>query len=210
MMKKVILFFLLFSGGICSAAALEDLAAGHAESEALLKKKKVIHLSAAGDAEMDIQSAETLLNKNDLLLTVQRAYDDLLPAGTEKKAVIRKTREGVYFYQNRKGRTTHVEEVSRRCEPGQVTVLYYAEGERVFGRFQTLAQVVLTEKSEGRCTYEVTVAAYPEASLIRWLGRAGVMNRFFRSKTDELIDLAVAVADQITQTTLVASRNRIL
>jgi hypothetical protein len=199
MMKKILWLVVLFSGGFCYAAVLQELAAGHAQSEALLKQK-VIHLSACGDAEMDIQSAEALLQENDLLVTVQRAYAELIPEGTENKAEIHKTGEGSYFYRNRKGRTARVEEVGRRCEPGRVSVLYYAEGERFFGRFETLAQVVLTEESSGRCRYEVTVAAYPETSIVRWIGRTGVVNRFFRSKTDELVDLAVALTGRIVET----------
>jgi len=202
MMKRILLLMLLFSGGVYSADAMQELAAGHVESEALLEKK-VIRLSADGGAEMDLRSAEVLLEKSDLLLVVQQAYVDMLPDGMANEAVIRKTGESAYFYQNRKGRTTRVEEVRRRVEPGRVAVLYYAAGERFFGRFQVLAQVVLEEDHDGHCSYQVTVAAYPETSVIRWIGRSGIVSRFFRNKTDELIHLAVAVTDRIVETTLI-------
>ncbi len=195
-MKKNLFLMVLFVGGIGSAAQFDDLAAGHAASEALLAQK-VIHLSSAGDVQVQLPVATALLTDDDLLQTVQRAYSELRPERKVSEVTVRKTGAGRYLYRTPGGRSTLVEEVGRRCEADQITVLYYAEGERFFGRFEVLMQLVLKEEVPGRCGYEVKVAAYPESSLVRWFGRTRLMRRFFRNKTDELIGLAVAVTDRM-------------
>lgn len=183
-------------GGVGSASQFDALTAGHAASEALLKQK-VIELSSAGEVELQLSEAAALLADDDLMQALQRAYSELNPEADPSQVTLRKTGAGRYLYQNRDGRDTRIEEVGRRCEADQVVVLYYAEGERFFGRFEVLMQLVLKQAAPGQCGYELEVAALPESSLVRWIGRSRLVRRFFRRKTDELIGLAVAVSSRM-------------
>jgi hypothetical protein len=192
--------YLLLIWGLAAAAtqaqSLERRAAGHAAAERLLTRK-VIRLSAEGASELSFGTVQELLQREDLLMLIQQNYADTLPAGEKAEFTIREAGAGHYFYVNRHQQETQIHEIYRRQESeGRQVFLYYTEGRRFFGRFESLTQITLKPEPDG-LRYAVEVAFFPEQRMFRWLARTGPVRRYVSEKTRELMDLAMTLCDRI-------------
>lgn len=74
----------------------------------------------------------------------------------------------------------------------------FSEGDRFFGRFEALTAITAKPAGTDRIDWLVRVYAYPRNTFSRLVARTGVVNRFFRSKTDEITDLAVRIGTFMT------------
>jgi hypothetical protein len=100
-----------------------------------------------------------------------------------------------YRYTNRKKQESEILEVCKVHNTGDAFhVVYHARGERFFGEFEALIHVRAAEADNGLVRYRLSVYAYPENRLSRFVARnVGVVRRYFESKAAEVSVLAVEI-----------------
>lgn len=163
-----------------------------------LLEKRVVRLHSEGQADLAFQVALDIVRDEDFLSALQEAYALMLPEGQSPEFTVRQTIPGQYAYVNRDGEQTQVTEIQRAFRPGCVDLYLYTEGDRFFGRFEALTAITVRPAGTDRVDWQVTVYAYPRNVLSRLVARTGVVNRFFRSKTDEITELAVQIGTFMT------------
>lgn len=197
MHKFILISVCLFGSALCGAVELDPAAAKHASVESLVQKK-CIYLEAAGKADMSMDMASGLLGRQDMLETIQQAYEDMLPEGASAEFTVRKESEGKYSYVNRHNQQTQIEEVAKTVVPDEkVLVALYSEGRRFFGAYQSLVQVEVKPAPEGGVSYAVCVYAYPESRMLRLVSKVPGVKRFFKNKTAEMTELTLSICQKI-------------
>lgn len=197
-MQRVLIPILMLMAGAFTAVAGFAPAVSEHEASAGLLEQKSIQLSAEGTVDLSFEEASSILCRSDMLTAIQQAYAEILPEGEQPEFTVRQVAEGKYFYKNRHGEETRIEEVARVRVPGEkVTVALYSEGRRFFGPYQSLCQVEVVPDGENRVHYTIIVHARPESAAIRFFARLAPVELFFRHKTRELTGLVVDVCRQI-------------
>jgi len=177
--------------------SLPEAVSSHVRTASLLEKR-VVHLQSEGQAGLAFQVAIDIIHDDDFLFALQQAYALMLPEGETPEFTVKQTAPGQYAYVNRGGEQTTITEVHRAFQPGSVELYLFSEGDRFFGKFEALTAITVKPAGTDRVDWQVRVYAYPRNTLSRLVARTGVVNRFFRSKTDEITDLAVRIGTFMT------------
>ena len=156
-----------------------------------------IHIHGEGRINVAYEKALAMLELEDVLTEIQRAYTDLLPEGEEAEFVITLENQRVYSFVNRKQQHTRIEELLRESSGvGGTDMVLYAEGVRGFGPFQSLTwiRVFPCETDPDVSEWRVQVYAFPQNSVSRFFARnLGIARRFFHRKTAEISELATGI-----------------
>lgn len=156
-----------------------------------------IHIRGSGRIEVAYPKALAMLELEDVLTEVQRAYMELLPEGEAAEFVITLEEAGAYSFVNRKQQHTRIEELLRRsCVEDGTDMVLHAAGTRAFGAFQSVTWIHVTActLNPDESEWFVEVFAFPENSFSRFFARnMGIARRFFRQKTQEISELATEI-----------------
>jgi len=183
-----------------AAGAKQDLpeaVSGHTTISSLLTKRTV-RLHTTGRAAMAYHIATSMIQEDDVLDALQQAYASMLPEGESPEFTITQTGAGRYAYVNRDGEHTEITEILRVIQPEHVELYIYSTGNRFFGSFEALTAIHVRPASTNDIDWDVHVYAYPKNILSRLVARTGIVNRFFRSKTDEITEIAVRIGTFMT------------
>lgn len=164
--------------------------------------KNPIKLKSKRQAELAFDTASTLIDQPDFLGALQDAYRAMLPEGTPPEFIVEQTAPGVYQYANQDGEETYIEELQRTRSPEIVSLYLLTEGDRFFGHFKALTCVAVTPTKPGHIEYHIRVFAWPYNPLSRFIARTGIVNLYFKRKTSQITDLAVAIGKYMTQQSL--------
>jgi hypothetical protein len=185
----------------CAAADGDDIPSVtlHHQPSVELLKKDTIRVKGAGTVHADFNTAVSVLVRPDLLDLVQREYASSLPPGTQPEFVLQPAGSNAWTYVNSHGRRSEVIEVVREFDgTNTLTSVFYAAGDRFFGRFESLTIIRVVPAGGGEIGYSVEVFAYPHQPLCRFVVRnMGLLRRFFESKTRELEDVSARVCTRI-------------
>jgi hypothetical protein len=178
--------------------ALHALVAHHAPSLALLARE-AIRVDGAGTIPISFTSAMDVLTGSNLLDRVQRAYAESLPAGQTPEFALNPAGSNTWTFVNRHGQHSEVCEVARAfAATNEIVAVYYAAGDRFFGRFESLSLIRVTPTDRGQVNYTVAVFAYPHQPLCRFVVRhLNLLERFFREKTKELESVSARVCGRL-------------
>ena len=168
------------------------------EASRVLMSRKPMCLTASGRVGIPFDKACSILGREDMLIAVQKSYAAGLTEGVIPEFTIRQTAPGFYYYKNRKGRETTIEEVAvTQVAEEKITILLYSEGCRFFGEYQSLCEVEIAPVEDGSVVYTVTVHARPESALCRFFSRVTPAETYFRCKIHDMTDLIVDVCERI-------------
>lgn len=196
----IILSLALFTTCRSSAAAsIRDLVASD-ERAARVLESDPIRVEARGCVDLAFPAALAVFLSDDGLLQVQAAYAALLPAGEEPEFTIEQASPRHYFYVNKRGQRSDVFELFRRQTGARrLEVVYYVTSTRFLGPFKALVHVTATDAGAAGVGYHLDVYAYPERAVPRFFARhLHVVERFFRRKSDHMVELTTAVFRQLT------------
>lgn len=198
-LQKIAALVLTFGVQPSGAAGRPDTRAllTHEDSCALLSKK-YIYAETGGAVPVCFDRALTVFREESFLSLVQAEYEKMMPAENSPEFVIEPCGPDAWFYVNRKGERTDLFETAARREGEDLFhLVYFSEGRRFFGLYQALIHIRLT-RTAGTSAYHVAVYAYPENGVSRFVARRlNLVERYFRSKTDEISDLAVQISTRL-------------
>ena len=181
-----------------SAQALEtvSLLPDEGPSRALLEQKKPIYAETRGEVDVVFSNALIVFDQPNLLKEVQDAYCVLIAKDHEPEFTIQQQSTNTYFYVNKDGDRTDIQEVVRRqTSENTFDIIYYSCGKRFFGKYQAVIHVRISDGGEGCSSYTAAVYAYPENAFSRFFARhLGLVERFFRSKTEELTGIITTIS----------------
>jgi hypothetical protein len=200
------------AAGLTETNELRRLAAHHAPSLALLARN-TIRVEGRGTLPVDFQAALRALSQSNLLDRVQEEYARSLPEGRPPEFVLHPVGSNRWTFVNRHGQHSEVCEVARTfVATNTLMTVYYANGERFFGLFESLTFIRATPTAQGAVGYTVDVFAYPRQPACRFVIRhLGLVERFFRSKTKDLEAISVRICTRLCGTEpCAAAPNRIL
>lgn len=157
---------------------------------------KYIYIETTNTVPVDYVQMLTVLTSDDLLTTVQSAYEAILEDDEEKEFTITRTGETRYSFVNSKGETSEIFELLRResaNEPFELAVL--SQGKRFFGDYKALVHLVIQPDDDGHCAYRAYVYAYPRNGVVRFVARKlNLIERFFHKKTEMIVNVATRVS----------------
>jgi hypothetical protein len=170
----------------------------HADVSGLLERK-VVTLQATGRAALAYEIALDMIRADDFLHALQVAYAEMLPEGQSPEFTVQQTAPGKYAYVNRDGEHTTITEIHREIHPGHIDLFIFSTGDRFFGSFEALTAITVKSTDvDHEVDWAVRVYAYPRNVLSRLVARTGVVNRFFRSKTHDITQLAIQIGTYMT------------
>ncbi|MCS6771716.1 MAG: hypothetical protein NZ740_06780 [Kiritimatiellae bacterium] len=169
----------------------------HGAASRLLSNHPIV-VGTSGFVPIPYESAVRIFESASLLADIQSEYARLLPPGEKPEFQITQIESNRYYYVNRSGQETWIDEIHRGHHEGPSTeVVFYARGTRFFGPFEALIHIGAGPDGEGSA-YRVRVFAYPENSVSRFLARhLRIVELFFRSKTAEIEKLAVKIGQAL-------------
>lgn len=181
-----------------TAGCLDTRALLTAEASCALLAKNYIYAETGGAVPVCFDRALTVFRKESFLSLVQAEYERMMPAGNSPEFVIEPCGPDAWFYVNRKGERTDIFETAARREgDDRFHLVYYTEGRRFFGTYQALIHIRLT-RTAGTSAYHVAVYAYPENGVSRFVARRlNLVERYFRSKTNEISDQAIQISTRL-------------
>jgi hypothetical protein len=163
-----------------------------------------IKVDGSGRVAVPFADALALFERDDLLDEVQGAYARLLPPGETPEFIIHQRASNHWFFVNKHSQTSTIHEVHRVVEPDQSAhLVYYSDGRRFFGDYRSVIDIRVLGDGDGdgdgvASRYEVAVYAYPVNSFSRFFARhLGVVETFFRGKTDEIATLSVEICEHL-------------
>lgn len=192
------LVVLFFGAAICGASELPLSVRQNSDAANVLKRRSV-HLDSSGEARLSYPVASALLETDDFLGSLQAAYAATLPEGETPEFVVRQIETGHYAYKNRDGENTDIVELHRVVSPDSANVVLLTKGERFFGSFEALTMIQIKPVAGDKVEWTVQVLAWPHNFFSRMIARTGIVNRYFRSKTDDLIALTVKIGTYMTE-----------
>lgn len=169
----------------------------HPDAARILKQRP-IHLHSTGQAKIKFDVAHEILRDADFLGALQSAYAAMLPDGEKPEFVVVQTQPGHFAYENRYGEKTDIEQMFRQITQKEASVYLLSKGERFFGTFEAITAIEIRRCANDSVDWNVQVLAWPHNRFSRLIARTGVVNRFFRSKTSEITDLAVNIGMYLT------------
>ncbi|MBN1556782.1 MAG: hypothetical protein JW951_01400 [Lentisphaerae bacterium] len=200
---KLILPALLILGGTAGAAGTELLASVRAQPRArAVLTNDYIFVRASGTMDTPYALAARLASLSNALAVVQDAYTASLPAGAEPEFVIRNIEPGRYTYVNRKDERSDILELHRPPPGGDgFDRVFFAAGNRFFGRFRALIAIRVAPAPGGGLAYRAGVYAYPLCAAPRFVVRhLRLADLYFNAKTREIEAVARRVAVYLGET----------
>lgn len=199
-MRRLLLLILIFSAIRAFPVDVSEtvaLVSSDMQSQALLDKK-FIFAQTGGSVPVPVDSAIGILQQPDFLTRVQDEYANTLPSGKLPEFTVQQSSPNTWYFINAHQERTDITEVARHLrESGAFDLAYYTEGRRFFGFYQALIHVRLNSSGDST-DYTVAVYAYPENGLSRFFARhLNLVDKYFRSKTDEISALAVQISAQL-------------
>ncbi len=176
---------------------IAEAVSGQAHAASLLTKRTV-QLYSTGRAALAYHVAIRMIEEDDILGALQEAYARMLPEGESPEFTVQQTAPRTYAYVNRDGEHTEIIEIHRVTKPEHVELYLYSTGNRFFGSFEALTAIRVKPADANEVDWEVAVYAYPQNILSRLVARTGVVNRFFRRKTNEITAIAVRIGTYMT------------
>jgi len=171
----------------------------HAPTQELLARKPSC-LTGGWRVSIPFEDALHILGRKDMLTAIQRSYAAVLPEGEVPEFTVQKTGPGTYYYVNRHGQETAIDEVLIEAVSGErVRVVLYSEGRRFFGNYQSLCEVEVDPAEEGQVDYTVTVYARPESGVARFFARITPVETYFRHKLKEMTGLVIDVCSHMKE-----------
>jgi hypothetical protein len=164
----------------------------------LLLNRNFIFAQTKGAVPVPVGAAINMLKQADFLTRVQEEYANTLPPGKLPEFTVQQSSSNTWYFINARQERTDITEVAQ-CESGtgRFDLAYYTEGRRFFGFYQALIHVRLSG-SGSSTDYTVAVYAYPENGLSRFFARhLNLVDKYFRSKTDEISGLAVQISTRL-------------
>jgi len=160
-----------------------------------------IRVEGKGRVDVSHETTMMLFNQEDILDAVQRAYAHLLKEGEQPEFVVEQHGQGRWKYVNKSGNKSEIVELHRCAEPNRPSMLVlYTKGDRFFGDFQAIIEIEFRSQTETACTYQVAVFAYPQSAISRFFARRlGIAERYFRAKTNDMIELSVRICSVLTE-----------
>ena len=194
-----ILFILL--SGVLVAEALPTVERADEESRRVLALPCIV-VTTTGRMDLAYSGMARAFASPDLLGDVQREYARQLPVGEQPEFVIEQVATGSYHYVNREGQESFIREVHRGEHEGPVTELaLHTWGRRFFGRYEAVIHVAVRPAGARHVEYTAVVYAYPQNGVSRFLARhLGLVERYFRNKTDEIEQLSVKLGAALCAT----------
>lgn len=172
-----------------------------------------IRVTARQEADVPFAYVTDLVRDEDALSRVQEAYAETLPQGRQPEFVITPV-EGTtnrYTYVNRKGIRTDVREIMREVTPdGEIRLAYHVKSRRFFGPFTALITLSGRAIGDAGSACEAEVYAYPARAVPRFLIRhLRLVERFFKSKTEQMRSIFTAVVLQAYEDASTADESRL-
>jgi hypothetical protein len=173
----------------------------------VLLNKKFISAETDGTVPVPLRKAVDVLNHPDFLARVQNEYEKLLPPGKRPEFKVEQSPDGTWFYINKYGERTDIRQVAgQKTGTGSFDLAYYTQGRRFFGFYQALIHIRLTGTGDST-DYTVAVYAYPENGFSRFFARhLQLVEKYFRSKTGEISQLAVQISTRLCGDELMVSQ----
>ena len=177
-----------------SSNEVKQLVSAHTLATALLTKD-TIQVQATGTVAVAFSDILASLAQTKLIDRIQSEYARTLPAGQAPEFVVTSLGSNIWSYTNRSAEQSIIHEVTmQRLSTNELVAVFYASGERFFGRFESLTAIRLLPAGPGRSAYEVAVFAYPQQALCRFFIRhLGLIESYFRNKTREIEKLATSI-----------------
>lgn len=194
-----------------SARALDTLALleGGAAKE-LLENRKPILATIEGEVPVSYAKAVMLFERPAFLQDIQDAYAEELAEDGTPEFTIHQTSSNTYFYVNKNGERTDIEEVVRKTtEDGSaMDLVFYSTGKRSFGNYRALIHAHMVSFGTNTTHFKAVVYAYPENAVGRFLARhLGIVERYFRGKTGEMTGIITTIAQRMCESESEASGN---
>jgi hypothetical protein len=175
-------------------AALDGLALSDPAVQRVLERNP-IHICATGQTAVAFAAVAEGLTRTNLIADVQKTYARMLPAGRQPEFVVEQTASNAYHYANRHGEHSDIREVSRqKMTQDCIRCVYYVEGRRFFGPFESVIQVEVRPAEAGATGYEVNVFAHPDVAVARFMARhLPFIESYFQNKTREIVGLMAEI-----------------
>lgn len=180
------------------ADEMPDAVRQHPDAARIIERRSV-RLQTGGQAALTFDVASNLIKADDFLGALQTAYAAMLPPGETPEFVVAQTEDGHFSYENRDGEKTAIEELHRQLSPQEARLYLLTKGDRFFGSFEALTAIEVRPRENNAVDWQVQVLAWPHNPFSRFVARTGIVNRYFRSKTDEVSELAVRIGMFLTQ-----------
>jgi hypothetical protein len=177
-----------------TATEISDMVAPYAQAQKLLERK-TIRVKDSGNVNLAFADLRKAFLRTSLLEDVQSAYEDMLPEGEDAEFEIMRVSENEYTYENKKGQQSRIQEILRsERKDGGIDLILFTSGDRFFGYYESLIVIQARPETEMTSIYNVDVFAYPENGFSRFFARhLKLVERFFDSKSDEIIELTVEI-----------------
>jgi hypothetical protein len=168
-----------------------------APSRALLQER-FIFAETGGTVPVRIDSAIAVLREPSFLTRVQEEYERLLPPGKQPDFKVQQSSSNAWFYINQNRERTDITQAAERLDSaGTFDLAYHTQGRRFFGFYQALIHIRLAGCGDST-GYTVAVYAYPENGVSRFFARhLQLVEKYFRSKTGEISELAVQLSTRL-------------
>jgi hypothetical protein len=177
------------ASGMDTAALLGDSAAGE------LLSKKCIRAETAGIVPVRFDDAASVLKQPGLVQAVQKEYARSVARDGKVQFPIIKTAPGTYHYVNKKNQKTQITELVRKqTAKDTFDMVYHAEGKRFFGKYEVIIHLRAIDADAAGVVYTAQIHAYPRNGPMRFFARRlGVVERYFRKKTDVITDISTRI-----------------
>jgi len=159
--------------------------------EARMLTLKTLRLPVEGCITGSFVKAYGVLQASNLLERVEQAYATQLPVGQKPEFHVMSQGAGRYYYVNKVGERCDIREVWRRTDTNtQFSCAFYVQGERAFGRFESLIIMKAAARPAMRpemLAYEADIRVWPHGAVVRvFLRYMPGVERYFQNKTVEM------------------------
>jgi len=166
--------------------------------EARMLSLKTLRIPVDGCITGSFSKAYGVLQASNLLERVEQAYAMQLPAGQNPEFHVMSQGAGLYYYVNKDGERCDIREVWRRTDTNaQFSCAFYVQGERAFGRFESLIVMKVAARPDKRpevLTYEADIRVWPHGAVVRvFLRYMPGVERYFKNKTVEMRRIIASV-----------------
>lgn len=163
------------------------------ERAASLLARKAVTLSGEGTNTVRFAVVRTIIDSEHVLSALQQAYDSMLPEGKSPEFSITLKAPKQYLYVDADEASTIIEEVFRTSDDTSASLYLFMEGKRFFGSFEALTVIQAQAVNKQSIQWHIDVYAWPDNGLSRLVARMGLVNRYFRTQTEELTELVLKI-----------------